>query len=101
MFPTHVGIARDCNNPDELYAYVPYACGDCAAGAHVFIGRQACSLRMWGLRAGRRQDQSGHGMFPTHVGIARVRILRCALCADVPYACGDCAASAAASAARA
>ena len=93
MFPTHVGIALSDPEPGLKYKYVPYACGDCAnARAFALISRE-CSLRMWGLRATHRRSCRNGEMFPTHVGIARNPFQHGGACQDVPYACGDCAAT--------
>ena len=71
MFPTHVGIARDCRRTAYRARHVPYACGDCA---------EALTL-----------DARALFMFPTHVGIARISAARAHPAMHVPYACGDCA----------
>ena len=113
MFPTHVGIARQCRTVPPACAHVPYACGDCAFAGRIEAGRPACSLRMWGLRGSCRRNEWIFLMFPTHVGIARwmgrtrtptldmfpthvgiARYLggRQEERPNVPYACGDCAA---------
>ena len=46
---------------------------------------------MWGLREKPHAVARGPGMFPTHVGIARIRAGSPHRPHDVPYACGDCA----------
>ena len=92
MFPTHVGIARRHPGASESGADVPYACGDCADVPCQHRAAELCSLRMWGLRGRRLAIRSLNPMFPTHVGIARVRRLGETGSGDVPYACGDCAA---------
>ena len=46
---------------------------------------------MWGLRGVSLSRSSARAMFPTHVGIARIRLFASAIFRDVPYACGDCA----------
>ena len=91
MFPTHVGIARRLDLPARAGGNVPYACGDCADAHEQEVAALLCSLRMWGLRGRSARLVRAPGMFPTHVGIAR--LYSTALCynADVPYACGDCA----------
>ena len=93
MFPTHVGIARRKAANLRQRAHVPYACGDCAACADGNATRAQCSLRMWGLRDAAPQAPPTYPMFPTHVGIARRRPARRRPLRNVPYACGDCAAS--------
>ena len=91
MFPTHVGIARRSGNCTRRCRYVPYACGDCACGKLIVFPDEACSLRMWGLRGRAVYQRVAAPMFPTHVGIARVRQFHNGFDHDVPYACGDCA----------
>ena len=91
MFPTHVGIARDASCAGERRKYVPYACGDCASVLRSRPGKKRCSLRMWGLRVRGRGAPDIRAMFPTHVGIARMRCVCPTMPWDVPYACGDCA----------
>ena len=91
MFPTHVGIARCCVSAKKAAVYVPYACGDCAYSWRVTSPTLVCSLRMWGLRAFRALGRMSPMMFPTHVGIARIRGTTALRAWHVPYACGDCA----------
>ena len=92
MFPTHVGIARRGRGRRRRRAHVPYACGDCADTRPGDHKKGKCSLRMWGLRAEPQSEDRHEGMFPTHVGIARRYFREEPRMADVPYACGDCAA---------
>ena len=91
MFPTHVGIARMAWNSPSPCWNVPYACGDCAGLGRLPVAGSACSLRMWGLRDVERAQGHEAGMFPTHVGIARLGDRRIGQQPNVPYACGDCA----------
>ncbi len=93
MFPTHVGIARARRTATPAPTYVPYACGDCATVGLWACLRMACSLRMWGLRAGACPGRNAVRMFPTHVGIARQPCAYRMSRHYVPYACGDCAAT--------
>ena len=92
MFPTHVGIARLLSIRVRTRRDVPYACGDCAALPRSAALHSLCSLRMWGLRIPGLGGQVMDRMFPTHVGIARPCVLTLTGNANVPYACGDCAA---------
>ncbi len=48
---------------------------------------------MWGLREDVQDEDVQDEMFPTHVGIARLEGVNYAWIEDVPYACGDCAAT--------
>ena len=91
MFPTHVGIARRRAGRRVHGFDVPYACGDCAEPSMARRRRNACSLRMWGLRGTLGAGQEHLGMFPTHVGIARRPGRPGPADFHVPYACGDCA----------
>ena len=91
MFPTHVGIARINGDPARTDLDVPYACGDCASTERIATPGKRCSLRMWGLRGPDAVVAPGRTMFPTHVGIARVKAPTLTIRRYVPYACGDCA----------
>ena len=90
MFPTHVGIALGHGAGPAQGLNVPYACGDCATQHASGTWRISCSLRMWGLRGGPPDGRDRAGMFPTHVGIARLINAKLSWCCNVPYACGNC-----------
>ena len=68
---------------------VPHARGDGPPSASVFTETSLCSPRTWGWTVVQNTSTTGGYVFPTHVGMDRIRKFQSLGCPCVPHARGD------------
>ena len=89
VFPTGVGMARGRENQRCTYESVPHGCGDGPQGNSAPVEWSECSPRVWGWPGLNVKDVVDKNVFPTGVGMARVKALVESGMSCVPHGCGD------------
>ena len=73
VFPTPVGMFRQPTMATNTTPGFPHACGDVPDTSGGRTGRRGFSPRLWGCSANRRFSEVADGVFPTPVGMFRLR----------------------------
>ena len=73
VFPTHVGMDRYVIAPEAAEEGIPHARGDGPAHAAARVFQSAYSPRTWGWTDTRGRAGLQRYVFPTHVGMDRLR----------------------------
>ena len=89
VFPTHVGMDRSSSAGWTSSLRVPHARGDGPTNTESGTNLTTCSPRTWGWTAVRDNLLLREGVFPTHVGMDRERLLEEKEHDRVPHARGD------------
>ncbi len=89
VFPTHVGMDRECLCGLSLAASVPHARGDGPVPPASFFCCRRCSPRTWGWTVVSVRYPRRCGVFPTHVGMDRPARRAVDPQRRVPHARGD------------
>ena len=89
VFPTRVGMDRPRSRRSEDRRSVPHASGDGPNFGWLPVRISMCSPREWGWTEDQGLDYLSRRVFPTRVGMDRMKMVRVSGRACVPHASGD------------
>ena len=89
VFPTYVGMFRLADHQPSVRVCFPHVCGDVPPlNKRHNLGIQF-SPRMWGCSGARALVLGGTLVFPTYVGMFRLRSVITQIATCFPHVCGD------------
>ena len=89
VFPTCVGMVRRSSWASWASRRFPHMRGDGPAKPYRDLAREKFSPHSWGWSEAIAGDVLGRFVFPTCVGMVRVRVMRRAMCKSFPHMRGD------------